>query len=182
MLTSDSGVSGSDDITNVALSSFTGIGEDGATVTLLDGSTVIGSGVVTNGTWAITATTALTEGLNAITATQTDLAGNTSAPHPLSVTLDTAAPAAPADLVLTSDSGVSDSDDLTNVALSTFTGTGETGATVTLLDGTTVIGSGVVTNGTWAITATTALTEGLNAITATQTEIGSATLPSRLTD
>ena len=39
---------------------------------------VIGSGVVTNGSWAVTATTALTEGLNVITATQTDVAGNTS--------------------------------------------------------------------------------------------------------
>ena len=171
VLSSDSGISDSDDITNVALSIFTGTGETGATVTLRDGSTVIGSGVVTNGTWAITATTALTEGLNAITATQTDLAGNTSvASTALSVTLDTATPAAPGNLVLSSDSGVSNSDDLTNVALSSFTGTGETGATVTLLDGTTVIGSGVVTNGAWAITATTALTEGLNAITAIQTD------------
>ena len=111
MLTSDSGVSGSDDITNVALSSFTGTGEEGATVTLRDGTTVIGSGVVTNGIWAITATTAMTEGLNAITATQTDLAGNTSvASGALNVTLDTTAPAAPNGLVLTSDSGVYNND------------------------------------------------------------------------
>ena len=94
MLSSDSGISDSDDITNVALSSFSGTGETGATVTLLDGTTIIGSGVVTNGTWAITATTALTEGLNAITATQTDAAGNASvASDGLNVTLDTTAPA-----------------------------------------------------------------------------------------
>jgi len=170
---SDTGASNSDNITNVALPTFTGTGENGATVTLLDGTTPIGTGTVTAGVWSITATTALTPGVNSITATQTDPAGNVSvASAALAVTLDTVAPAAPSmpDLVDASDTGASNSDNITDVALPTFTGTGETGATVTLLDGTTPIGTGTVTGGVWSITATTALTAGANSITATQTD------------
>ncbi len=91
---SDSGIQG-DNITNVGLPTITGSGVNGATVTLLDGTTPIGTGTVAaDGTWSVTATTALTEGLNAITATQTDTTGNTSAPSAvLDVTLDTTGPA-----------------------------------------------------------------------------------------
>ena len=184
---SDSGASTTDDITNATLPTFTGTGEDGATVTLLDGGTTIGTGTVTGGAWSITATTALNEGPNSITATQTDLAGNTSsASSPLNVTLDTTAltPDAPV-LAAGSDSGASSTDDITNVMLPIFTGTGEDGATVTLLDGGTAIGTGVVTNGTWSITATTPLNEGPNSITATQTDvagnISSASIPLSVT-
>ena len=170
---SDSGISNSDDITNIALPTFTGTGEDGATVALLDGTTPIGTGTVTAGVWSITATTPLTPGANAIIATQTDLAGNVSAASAaLAVTLDSVVPAAPSmpDLVDASDTGASNSDNITDVALPTFTGTGEDGATVALLDGTTPIGTGTVTAGVWSITATTPLTPGANAITATQTD------------
>ena len=88
---SDSGASNTDNITNVSKPTFSGSGETARSVTLLDGSTTIGTGTVTSGTWSITAAAALTEGPNAITATQTDLAGNTSAASaPLKVTLESA--------------------------------------------------------------------------------------------
>ena len=170
---SDSGASSADNITNVSLPAFSGTGENGATVTLRDGSTTIGTGTVTAGTWSITATTALHEGANAITAVQTDVAGNTSvASTPLNVTLDTTAPAAPGapDLLPSSDSGASSTDNITKVSLPVFSGIGENGATVTLLDGSTTIGTGTVAGGNWSITATTALNEGVNAITAVQTD------------
>ncbi len=175
---SDSGNSSTDNITNVVLPTITGTGEAGATVTLRDGAATIGTGTVAaDGGWSITATTALTEGANTITATQTDVAGNTSGPSAaLGVTLDTTA-AAPAALALSpaSDSGAQ-GDDITNVALPTITGTGEAGATVTLLDGATTIGTGTVAaGGGWSITATTALTEGANSITATQTDVAGNT-------
>ncbi|WP_428531536.1 Ig-like domain-containing protein [Rhodopila sp.] len=175
---SDSGVSSTDDITNVGRPIFTGTGEDGATATLLDGTTTIGTGTVTAGAWSITAATALSQGSNSITATQTDVAGNTSsASTALNVNLDTTAPAAPGVPVLAaaSDSGVSSSDDITNVGRPIFTGTGEDGATVTLLDGTTTIGTGTVTAGAWSITAATALSQGSNSITATQTDVAGNT-------
>ncbi len=177
---SDSGASNSDNITNVALPSFVGTGEPGAIVTLLDGATTVGTGqVASNGTWSITVTKALTEGANAITATQTDVAGNTSAASAaLDVVLDTIAPVAPStpDLLAGSDSGASNSDNITNVALPVFFGTGVPGDTVKLLDGATTIGTGTVTgDGSWSITATKALTEGANAITATQTDVAGNT-------
>ena len=174
-LVNDSGLSPTDDITNVTLPTFTGTGEDGATVTLLDGSTVLGTGLVVDGGWSITATTALLSGANSITVTQVDVAGNMSAAStPLVVTLDTVA-LAPAAVTLVNDSGLSPTDDITNVTLPTFTGTGENGATVTLLDGSTVLGTGLVTNGGWSIAATTALLSGANSITATQVDVAGNT-------
>ena len=175
---SDSGASSTDNITNVSLPSFSGTGENGATVTLLDGTTTIGTGTVSGSTWSITASTALSEGANSITAKQTDVAGNISiASSPLNVTLDTTAPAAPSkpDLLTLSDSGASSTDNITNVSLPIFSGIGENGATVTLLDGATTIGTGTVSGGTWSLTASTALSEGANSITAKQTDVAGNT-------
>ena len=113
-------------------------------MTFTEGSTTLGTATANAaGVWTFTPT-GLADGAHTIVAKETDAAGNTGSAA-LTFTLDSTAPAAPADLVLTSDSGISDSDDLTNIALSSFTGTGEEGAIVALLDGTTVIGSGVVT-------------------------------------
>ncbi|WP_428493714.1 Ig-like domain-containing protein [Rhodopila sp.] len=171
---SDSGASSTDDITNVGLPIFSGTGEDGATVTLLDGGNPIGTGTVSGGTWSITASTALIEGANTITAEQTDVAGNTSsASGLLSVTLDTMAPAAPSTPVLAagSDSGASSTDDITRVRRPIFTGSGENGATVTLFDGGNTIGTGTVIANAWTITAATALHEDANSITAEQTDV-----------
>ena len=83
--------------------------------------------------------------------------------------LDQAAPAAPVapDLLAVSDSGVSDTDNITNVAMPTFTGTAETGSMVTLFDGTTVIGTDVATAGQWIITVQSALANGTHSMTAT---------------
>ena len=125
------------------------------------------------GVWSITATVPLTVGVNALTAKQTDLAGNVSAASAaLNVTLETTA-LAPTALALTpgSDSGISNSDDVTNVALPTVTGAGTNGDTVTLFNGTAVIGTGTVAGGAWSITATVPLTVGSNAITAKQTDV-----------
>jgi hypothetical protein len=90
---SDSGVSGTDNLTDVAKPTLSGTGENGATVVLLDDGATIGTGKVNAGVWSITATTALTEGFNAITASQTDMAGNISvASTALNITIDTTAP------------------------------------------------------------------------------------------
>ena len=90
---SDSGASNTDNITDITTPVITGAGEVGATVTLLDGRTVIGSGAVgAEGTYSIT-TSILGEGAHTITATQTDAAGNTSAASAaLSMTIDTTLP------------------------------------------------------------------------------------------
>jgi hypothetical protein len=74
----------------------------------------------------------------------------------------TAPPSTP-DLLATSDSGVSNTDNTTNVTTPTFTGTAEANATVTRFDGATVVGTDQA-NGIWSV-ATGALTAGVHAIT-----------------
>ena len=176
---SDSGDNTSDDLTNDDTPTITGTGgTPGDTVTLYDsdGTTVLGrTTVAPDGSWSIDSTT-LTHGDHDLTATYTDPAGNESDPSSaLTVTIDTMAPAAPGtpDLAATSDSGISDTDDITSDNTPTITGTGGTpGDTVTLYDtdGTTVLGTVTVApDGSWSIDSTT-LTDGDHDLTATYTD------------
>ncbi|MET7242784.1 Ig-like domain-containing protein, partial [Methylobacterium sp. EM32] len=123
--------------TNDPTPDITGTAEPGTTVTIRNGDTVVGTGAADqNGAFSITPTAPLGDGSYALTATTTDAAGNVSgASAPVTVVVDTAAPAAP-----TTGGPVGPTDDTTP----TITGTGEAGATVTLLDGTTPIGTAVV--------------------------------------
>jgi Ca2+-binding RTX toxin-like protein len=169
---SDSGTQG-DNRTNIATPVITGGGVAGATVTLLDGITTAGSATVDNlGHWQITSA-ALTEGTNALTATQTDAFGNTSIASPaLSLVLDTTAPATPPapDLQATSDTGASSTDNVTSDTTPTFSGTTEANATVTLRDGIATLGSVVADGaGHWAFT-TAILVSGTHAVSARVTD------------
>ncbi|WP_230959031.1 beta strand repeat-containing protein, partial [Burkholderia stagnalis] len=114
-LTTDSGSSASDHITNVGTLNLTGI-ETGATVQYS----------VDNGGHWNTSFSAV-EGTNNVQVRQIDVAGNTSSATSFSFTLDTSA-AAPG-VALTTDSGSSASDHVTNVGTLNLTGV-ETGATV----------------------------------------------------
>jgi hypothetical protein len=144
---SDSGVSATDDLTNITTPTFNGSAEANALVTLLDGATVIGTGMADGtGAWAITAS-ALGSGVHAIAARIVDVAGNISvASTALAVTIDTAAPSAPTglDLQAASDSGASNADDITNVTTPTVLGKGEVGASVSLQEGAVVLGKATV--------------------------------------
>lgn len=99
-----------------------------------------------------------------------------------SYTLDTTAPTAPAGLDMTaaSDSGLSNTDNLTQVTTPTITGSGaEAGATVTLYDtdGTTVLGTATANGaGNWSITAS-ALGAGAHTLTAKVTDAAGNTSP-----
>ena len=171
---SDSGVSNTDNITNVTKPTFTGTAAAGSTVTLYDGVVALGTAVATvTGAWSIATTSALANGGHSITAKAADVAGNVSvASGTLSISIDAVAPAPPAppNLVATSDSGRSSTDNITNVATPTFTGTAEAGSTVTLLDGTTVIGTGVATGGKWTVAAST-LANGAHSLSAKATDV-----------
>ncbi|WP_260444808.1 Ig-like domain-containing protein, partial [Burkholderia sp. Bp8986] len=114
-LTTDSGSSASDYITNVGTLNLTGI-ETGATVQYS----------VDNGAHWSTSFNAI-EGTNNVQVRQIDVAGNTSSATSFNFTLDTSA-AAPG-VALTTDSGSSASDHVTNVGTLNLTGI-ETGATV----------------------------------------------------
>lgn len=167
---SDSGISSTDNITNATTPTFTGTAESGSTVRLYDtdGITVLGSAVATGGSWAIPSSN-LSQGTHIVTARATDAAGNVGdASTGLSVTIDTLAPAAPSapDLASASDTGVSNSDNITTDTTPTVSGTAEAGATVTLYDtdGTTVLGTGIATGGNWSITSS-ALAAGTHTLT-----------------
>ena len=111
-------------------------------MTLFDGTTVVGSGVATAaGEWSIIASP-LPDGKHSITAKAADALGNVSvASTKLAVTVDTVAPNAPA---------------ITGGTASTLTGTGEARTTVTILDGSTALGTATVGAGgkwTWNFAA-----------------------------
>jgi hypothetical protein len=170
----DSGVSTTDNTTNVTLPAIAGKAEANAMVALYDGATMVGSTLAdASGNWQIRVTEALADGVHTLTAKATDIAGNTSAASTaLSVRVDTAAPLAPAalDLAVASDRGASTSDDLTNVAAPTVTGTAEAGATVTLFDGEVAVGTALANNtGAWSIVSAK-LGDGAHQLRATATD------------
>ncbi|MYM91641.1 DUF4347 domain-containing protein, partial [Rugamonas sp. FT82W] len=90
---SDTGASGSDGVTGDTTPTLSGTAENGSTVTVFDGATLLGTVTAGAGGWTLT-TGALAEGSHTITAVATDTAGNaTAASAALTVLVDTTAPA-----------------------------------------------------------------------------------------
>ena len=175
-ITNDTGTSASDHITSDNTVLLTGSAEANSTVTISDGVTVLGTAAADGtGAWSYT-TAALLDGAHSLTAKATDVAGNTGvASTALSVTIDTAAPAAPAiSSTISIDSGVSSSDHITNDNTVTLTGTAEAGSTVAILDGVTQLGTVTVTGGNWSFT-TAALADGAHSFTAKATDVAGNT-------
>ncbi|TWH21175.1 Ig-like domain-containing protein [Prauserella rugosa] len=140
-----------------------GRGEPGATVeVIVDGESVGEATVDDQGNWSFPLEEPLSDGEHVIEAIQTDPAGNASEPAQSTVTVDTGAPDPPA---ITSPEGGSTINDNTPE----ITGTGEPGATVTIRDGDTELGTATVDeNGNWSFTPDTPLEDGPHTITATQ--------------
>jgi RHS repeat-associated protein len=102
----------------------------------------------------------------------TDEFGNASQNYDLAFTLDTTI-ATPSNLKLAigSDTGASNSDNITKINTPIITGTGDVGATIKINDGSVVVGQSTVgTDGTWQITSSQ-LTNGTHSLTATATDI-----------
>ncbi|MBF0124915.1 MAG: VCBS repeat-containing protein, partial [Magnetococcales bacterium] len=138
---SDNGVSPNDNITSITEGLIVnGQGEAGALVSLYAGKSKVAEAIVVgeDGSWS-GAIGALSNGNTAITAVQSDVAGNVSkASAALNLVVDTVAPAAPTklDLAASDDSGGSRSDNITAVANNlTVSGSGEKGARLYLFDG-----------------------------------------------
>lgn len=166
---SDLGRSATDDLTNVTTPTITGSAENLASVTLSDGNNEVGT-ANSDGSWSLVTST-LPEGSRSLTATATDLAGNTSVPSAaLAVAIDTTAPGTPSipDLTVASDSGVSNTDDITSDNTPEFSGTAEAGADVNIFDGVTAAGA-ARSNGSWSATVS-ALADGVHNITAAATD------------
>ncbi|HCQ8394559.1 TPA: Ig-like domain repeat protein, partial [Klebsiella oxytoca] len=168
------GVLHSGDVTDDTTPEIKGTAEAGATITIYDGDTVLGSVVVDqDGNWSFTLPE-LSEGPHSLSATVTDKAGNVSERSPaFELTIDTTAPSASAPEVtddVAGHTGPLTSGDLTNDATPTLSGTAEAGATVTIYDGDTVLGTVVAgEDGRWTFTPD-ALDEGSHSLSTTVTD------------
>jgi hypothetical protein len=147
-----------------------GTGLAGATINLYadGGTTIVGTGTVgSGGTFDITTTVTLPEGVHTLTATATDSANRTSAAlMAFAVTIDPNAP------VITAVGQPS------NGGTVELQGTGEAGATINLYadGGTTIVGTGTVSSsGTFDITTTATFSGSNHTFTATATDSANLT-------
>src|SRR4030081_1234394 len=154
---------------NQAAQTITGtvdVADVGATVTILDGTTPVGSAIVQgNGSWSSSVT--LVNGSNSLTAQVTDLAGNPATSAPVVYTLSTSGPAVTE--ILAFDTGSSAIDHITsNDALS---GTGLANTVVHFTIDGSPIAATVTTDaqGAWSFTPT-GLADGPHTIGAVRTE------------
>ncbi|MBB4867628.1 putative RNA-binding protein with TRAM domain [Pseudomonas nitritireducens] len=134
-------------VTDDNLPTFTGSGaEIGATVTVKDGDTVLGTAIVdASGNWSLTPSEPLGEGEHSISASVTDKAGNTSkASDPLNFTVDTSTVVVSI-LRAKDDVGSIQTDiganGVTDDATPRLEGTATANAVVTIKEGATTIGS-----------------------------------------
>jgi hypothetical protein len=150
---------------------FTGTAEAGTLVSLFSDGDPIGNGPASGGAYSIKAN-ALGTGLHHITATATDVAGNTSASSDaLSLPVGSVSGIQPPALSASSDSGSSSSDGITNVAQPTFVGSvALTSATVKLFADGNVIGTGTAAGGAYSINASSRLGDGQHLITVIVTD------------
>ncbi|RJT30338.1 hypothetical protein D6C13_25190, partial [Rahnella woolbedingensis] len=149
---------------------------EGDIITVYNGDEVLGSAVVgADGSWTFTPD-ALADGLYDITVTETDAAGNESAPsNAYDFTVNTVAPVAPVITDVVDDSGEQNVDVAQNGSTSDTTpqiqGTGDAeGDIITVYNNGSAIGSAVVgADGTWTFTPD-ALADGQYDITVTETD------------
>ena len=153
---------------------LSGTAEPNSSVQILSSGSIIAGGSATlvagrNGVWTVFVS--LNNGDNMITATATDVAGNTSTSNVVIITLDTTSPNKP--------NITAPANTLTNTVSLTLHGTAELDTTVQLLSSGNIIAgaTATATNGDWTITFT--LSEGFNTITATATDAaGNVSTPS----
>ncbi len=174
---SDTGSDAADGITSDTTPTITGTAEADSAVSITsDQDGALGDVTADgSGNWSFTPGSALSEATHSLTATAEDAAGNQSTGSPaLSVTIDTTAPAAPGapDLAATSDTGDSDSDDLTNDATPTLTGTAEADAEIEIVsDQAGSLGTATADGaGAWSFTPGAALSDAVHGLTAKATD------------
>ena len=151
---------------------ISGTAEANSTVQLYEDSLPIGTTSANgSGNWSFDYTgTTLADGTYSLTATATDAAGNTSAPSaPLTITVDTAAPAAPAITGFADDTGAA-GDGITSDTTLVLSGSAETGSTVTVCQNGASIGTAPANaSGAWSFLTAT-LVDATYSFTATATD------------
>ena len=179
--TSDTGPFNDDNVTRDTTPTFTGTATAGTEIHLYDGGTQIATAPITNGTYTVTPS--LTHGTYTLTARAVDAEGNEGdASGPITVNIDTDPPNTPIppDLTAESDTGQSNTDDITSDTTPTFEGTAHEGATVTLIANSRPIGTGTVAaDGSYTATVSPALPAGMYDISVAVTDLaGNQGLPS----
>lgn len=172
---SDTGRLSSDNVTSVRTPTFSGKAPARLRFELLSGKRVLGGGRVSaKGVWTfkVPLAAALADGGHRFSVRTLNAAGKRSRPSPaLAITIDGVAPALPVrpDLEASSDSGVSDSDNLTSVRTPTVSGSAEAGSQVELSSDGVLVGSTTAAgDGRWSITLpeAAALADGPHGLTA----------------
>ena len=178
---SDTGSSNSDNITKQTSPQFTGTCSGSDKINLsssVDGALNPADTVCSGGNYSITLTSTLTETSHNITATATNADGTGPASGALGITIDTTAPAAPGtpDLSAGSDTGSSNTDNITSDTTPQFTGSCENGMTVTLTSAQSgaLSPTGACSSGTYDITLSS-ISQDSHDITATQVDIAGNT-------
>lgn len=152
----DTGASQTDNITSRTTGlTISGSAGANASVELFDGETSLGT-VTAGADGRFTLDVSLAPGVHQVTAVVTDVAGNEGeASAPLTITVDTTAPAVPPlpDLAAEDDTGSSNTDNITlQTEDLTIQGTVEPGAFVQVFDNGTAVGNGVAgLNGAYSI-------------------------------
>ena len=139
----------------------------GDTITLYDGNTQVGSGLVVAGdTFDITTSAMFADGTYSLTATDTSADGT-----------ETSGPSSAVNAVVTSvaPTGLAQVGTASNGGTIKISGTGDAvGDTITLYDGNTQVGSGLVVAGdTFDITTSAMFADGTYSLTATDTSVDS---------
>src|ERR1044071_9174219 len=163
----DTGSSATDNITSNP--AVRGTGQVNTLVTIKEGGATLGTTMADGtGAWSFTPA-ALAEGAHTLTASQTDLAGNTGS-ITMSFTLDKKAPVVSIALVL--DTGSLATDNITsNPAVR---GTGQANTLVTIKEGGTTLGTAMADGtGAWSFTPA-GLANGAHTLTTSQTDLGEA--------
>jgi large repetitive protein len=144
--------------------------ETGATVTVSEGATTVCTAACVAGSFTCSPTPNFSQGPHTLTAIQTDPSGNVSpASAPVTFTVDSVAPAAPTISAPAEGSTVG--------TTPTISGACETGATVNVSEGATVLCSNVAcVAGAYSCTSSV-LAAGPHTITATQTDTAGNTSP-----
>ena len=163
------------DITDDARPNISGTAAPGSVISVYANGTWIGTTTVQpSGQWTLPGTALLNDlatGVNNLTATATNSAGNVSDPTAVySITVDTRAPDASTAASLSDDvgaiTGTIISGDITDDSNPTYSGSAEPGATVIIYDKAVEIGRVPVDGaGNWSFTPTTPLTAGDHSFT-----------------
>ncbi|AKJ05629.1 T1SS secreted agglutinin RTX [Archangium gephyra] len=160
-------------LVNNVTPAISGTAEVGSTVTVtLDGTGVGTVKANASGAWSFIPASPLTQGAHTVTATATDVAGNTSTPSAVyTFTVDTVAPPSP---TITAPAA------LIGTTMPIISGTAEAGSTVAVrVDGGSARTVTANASGDWSLALTSSLTQGAHTVTATAMDAaGNTSAPS----